>query len=122
MLCDIIQLRQRGLRLRESEWPEPVRGNLVVADSPGQHNNFRRHLRQATLFVATGVSGHPVPVLRIFDPELLHTTEDGFLVRGVEITVGAEKRIFEVEQMWLVRPQPGAESGASRQIPQLPEA
>lgn len=45
----------------------------------------------------------PVPVQVIADPMLTHVVADGFVLRGIELRVDGE-RVWEFEQVWLVRP------------------
>jgi len=112
MLCEVVALRRSGIRLRRAEWPEPVRGNLEISDWDGGSNSFKRHVRQAELWEI-----HPTVrrLLRvpIFDPVILRTVDDGFLLAGIELNASdAGRTVAEHVQVWLCRPLPavGADS------------
>lgn len=104
MLCEVIVLRKAGVRLKRADWPAPMFGNLRISDWDGAHNSFKRNVRQAELW-----EDHPTikRMLRrpIFDPVILRTVDDGFLLSGIEIeSVDAGQVIAEHVQLWLCRP------------------
>lgn len=89
------------MRLRPEEWPAPVRGELQMAYWEGAHNSYRRTLRNLSLLVYRGTTA--VPQLRISDPEPIDVVGGAMLFRGIELEA-REGRIYEHEQVWLVRP------------------
>ena len=104
MFCHVIQLRREGLRLRQEEWPEPVQGDLTMECRDARDNNFRRTIRQAVVYVRVGVAQRRVGHMHLFDPVMLHTVDDGFILRGIQLrseATEAGRRVYEHEQMWL---------------------
>ncbi|WP_367846464.1 hypothetical protein [Rhodoferax sp. WC2427] len=84
-----------------------MRAHLVIADSDAKHNNFRRHLRFATLYERVGGSSWRT-VAVMADPVILRTVGNGMLLAGVEVEL-QEARTHEYAQLWLCRPtHPGS--------------
>lgn len=113
MECSVTALRLKGLRLKESEWPAAVVGQLVVDDWDGQANNFRRHLRKAELWMHIETTSRR-PILTMYDPVVMKTVRGGFLLSGTELDgqkVDGEHRLFEHQQLWLVIPTDGSTKG-----------
>ncbi|MBE2261591.1 MAG: hypothetical protein IAE92_02545 [Burkholderiaceae bacterium] len=109
----MIVLRNAGVRLRKADWPAPVRGDLRISDWDGASNSFKRHVRQAELWG----DDHPTikRLLRvpIFDPVILRTVNDGFLLSGIELDSSDSGRVVaEHVQIWLCRPVGAASSKA----------
>ena len=102
VFCEIIFLRKNGMRLRQEEWPEPLRVHLIFADMDARNNNYRRHLRSATLYERYGSTACRT-VAVIADPVILRSVGDGWLLAGTEIGV-QEGRTHEHGQLWLCRP------------------
>lgn len=103
VLCELIELRCSGLRLRQSEWPEPLVGELRMDYFDGRHNSSRRTLRRLTLWHMNGGTT-PRPGVPLNDPELVDVVDGAMLFRG-HVLEPREGRIYEHEQMWLVRPR-----------------
>lgn len=76
--------------------------NLQVSQMHGPDNPFRQHMRMACLWEAFG-TGSQRGMGTIFDPVLLMTPGDGFLLRGIELQT-IEARVHEFQQVWLCRP------------------
>ena len=79
---------------------------LRVGDMDAKVNNFRRHLRVAELWEVHVSYQRPL-LPPIFDPELLATLDDGFLLAGVELqAVGNAgfRTVSEHRQLWLCIP------------------
>lgn len=112
MLCELIELRRDGLRLRPDEWPAPLVGDLQMDYSDGRQNNSRRTLRRLTLWQSDGGNTRR-PGVPLIDPELIDVLGDALLFRGHMLAV-QDTRIYEHEQLWLVRPR------AARTGPHLP--
>lgn len=109
MWCEVIRCRQEGLRLRKSQWPAPIRGLLQIEELARADNNFRHHVRMASLYALTGVSGAKTSLLiPIFDPQLLPAPAGQLLLRGIEITskvtATGTREVYEFEQLWLCTP------------------
>lgn len=103
VFCEIIELRDAGLRLRESEWPAPLAGELRMDYFDGRNNNHRRTLRRLTLW-HTGDGNTARPGVPLNDPELVDVVGGAWLFRG-HVLQSRDGRIYEHEQMWLVRPR-----------------
>lgn len=101
MLCEVIPLRSKGLRLRPDEWPEPSRGLLRIQHMSYEHCSARRTLRRVDL-LGEWVS-HPLTLMNLFEPEFVDVVGDGFLLRG-HVIDASSGRSYEYEQLWLVRP------------------
>lgn len=102
MFCEVITLRKDGLRLRPDEWPEPVRGLLRIDQREASTNASRRTMREVKVmgeWVTT-----PMTLIFMFDPELIDTVGDGFLLRG-HVVNSSSGRCHEHQQLWLVRPR-----------------
>jgi len=104
MWCEVVVLRMAGVRLRRAERPAPLRGDLKISDWDGASNSFKRHVRQAELW-----DKHPTikRLLRvpIFDPVILRTVDDGFLLAGIELCASDGGHVVaEHAQIWLCRP------------------
>lgn len=125
MFCEVTPLRQAGLRLRPSEWPAPVKGQLAVSHMPASICASRRTLREVKV-LGRWVSERFTQLL-MFDPEFVDVVGDGFLLRGYEIHTQQERQ-FEHQQLWLVRPCQGEDApplppfDAQRWANQLPPA
>lgn len=102
MFCEIITLRDNGLRLRSTEWPAPIRGRLKFVQLGGQAMAARRSQRVAELMTEWGTTS--VPSLHLFDPELVDVAGDALLLRGYVIKADANLRATEYQQLWLTRP------------------
>ena len=102
MWCEVTKLRQNGRRLRTHEWPKAVLVNLQIDQLQGPNNPFRQHMRVASLWESYGTSSQR-GMGTMFDPVLLRTPGDGFLVRGVELET-IDGRMYEFQQVWLCRP------------------
>lgn len=46
MFCEVIELRNNGLRLRPEEWPAPVAGQLRMAQWDSKHTSYHRAIRK----------------------------------------------------------------------------
>nr|WP_315237705.1 hypothetical protein [uncultured Albidiferax sp.] len=90
------------MRLRESEWPQPVRAHLVFGDHDAKGCSYRRHIRCATLYEAYGGTAWRT-VAMLADPVILRTVGDGWLLAGLELS-GQDGRTHEYSQLWLCRP------------------
>jgi hypothetical protein len=102
MWCEVTKLRQRGKRLHRHGWPEAILVDLQIEQLHGPANPFRQHTRMASLWLATSTSNQR-GMGTIFDPVLLRTPGDGFLVRGIELET-IDGRLHEFQQVWLCRP------------------
>ena len=106
MWVDVVLCRRNGLRLRKSEWPAPVRGELRIEESERDANSFKRGVRVANLLAPTGASRvHAGVLLPIFDPVLIPAPPGHILIRGIEIASMAASdgslNVYEHEQLWL---------------------
>lgn len=100
VFCEITELRKNGLRLRPDEWPLPEAGQLRMDYWTGDKNNYRRTLRQAGLWRPVGVNWRLA--LTLADPDWIDVVGDALLMRGVVLQIDSG-RIYEHEQLWLVR-------------------
>ena len=69
----------------------------------GRHNSSRRTLRRLTLWHTDG-GNTPRPSVPLNDPELVDLVGGALLFRG-HVLEPCDGRIYEHEQMWLVRPR-----------------
>lgn len=98
MLCDVVLLRRRGLRLKPKELEPPVRGDLVITDRGGEPamSSFKRPVRAAKLY---GLGGNPEirrEVLQpIFDAEVIRVEGSIITVVGIEL-----QSVLETRQLW----------------------
>lgn len=104
MYCEITLLRKAGVRLARSQWPTPVRGQLEISDWDGRDNNFKRGVRQAQLWEVHPTIKRPL-IAPIFDPAILRTIDDGFLLCGIELQAIGQS-VAEHMQVWMCRPLP----------------
>ena len=100
--AEVSFLRRRGARLHQHEWPPAVTVWLDISQLHGPNNPFRQHTRMANLWEAWG-TGSQRGKGTMYDPVIMMTAGDGFLMRGIELE-SAEKRLIEYQQVWLVRP------------------
>ena len=106
MLCEVTILMREGKRLKKQELVKPILTFFEVRSWSSHLPDIRRHVRVANLYVMAGKA--KAITASIFDPEVVTTTADGFVLRGTEIVVN-DKRKQEVVQMWLCRPTGGSE-------------
>ena len=106
MLCEVTILMRDGKRLKKQELAKPILTFLEVRNWNSHLPDIRRHARVANLYVKAGKA--KAITASIFDPEVVTTTADGFVLRGNEVVL-TEKRKKEVEQVWLCRPTAGNE-------------
>lgn len=88
------------MRLRPTEWPEAVRGQLRVHHMSHADCAALRTVRRLDL-LGEWVS-HPIMLLHLFEPDFVDVVGDGFLLRG-HVIESRDGRSFEHEQLWLVR-------------------
>ena len=88
------------MRLRPEEWPAPIRGELAMSYWEGSKNSSRRTLRHVSLMVRWGTGR--IPNIRLADPEWIDVVGGALLMRGI-ILNSVEGRVFEHEQVWLIR-------------------
>lgn len=100
MHCTVTLLRRKGMRLRPTELPPPIEGELSMYDWTTQ-NNFGRPVRCMEVKVAVGTLMQARAVL--FDPELIAVADGALSFRGIELDT-ADGRVFEHEQVWRVKP------------------
>lgn len=79
MFCEVIELRNNGLRLRPEEWPAPVAGQLRMAQWDSKHTSYHRAIRK-----------------------LVDVVGDAQLLRG-DVLHSEDGRIHEHAQLWLLR-------------------
>lgn len=101
MLCEVTILMRDGKRLKKQELAKPILTFLEVRGWNSHLPDMRRHVRVANLYVMAGKAKGITA--SIYDPEVVTTTADGFVLRGYEVVV-TDKGKREVEQMWLCRP------------------
>ena len=106
MLCEVIILMRDGKRLKKQELAKPILTFLEVRAWNSHLPDMRRHIRVANLYVMAGKA--KATTASIFDPEVVTTTADGFVLRGNEVVMTVTRK-REVEQMWLCRPTTGNE-------------
>ena len=106
MLCEVTILMRDGKRLKKQELAKPIRTFLEVRAWDSHLPDIRRHVRVANLYVMAGKA--KAITASIFDPGVVTTTADGFVLRGNEVVM-TDQRKKEVEQMWLCRPVGGNE-------------
>ena len=106
MLCEVTTLMRDGKRLKKQELAKPILTFFEVRAWNSHLPDIRRHVRVANLYVMAGKA--KAITASIFDPEIVTTTADGFVLRGNEVVV-TDMRKREVEQMWLCRPTAGNE-------------
>lgn len=106
MLCEVTILMRNGKRLKKQELAKPIRTFLEVRSWDSHLPDIQRHVRVANLYVMAGKA--KAITASIFDPEVVTTTADGFVLRGKEVVM-TDQRKKEVEQMWLCRPAGGNE-------------
>jgi hypothetical protein len=103
----VILCRFQGRRLKRSEWPAPVVGELSIADIPAKENNFRRNVRMAQLRAHLDAFGTALVDVTppLFDPQLLPAAAGRLVIRGIELDIkkaeGGGYTAFEHEQVWL---------------------
>jgi len=118
MLVDLVKIRAGGLRLRQSELEEPIRGELVLLDDTGTHLSFKRPMKVAHLFQPTAgwQDGRQDATKPLFDAQVLRIEGDVITITGLELesTTGGE-RVYEHAQVWrctVVR-EPGTPAATS---------
>lgn len=106
MWLQVIQCRRDGLRLKRTEWPEPVLGRLVIGESGSGTSSFRRAMRIAQLLAPAGayqsIEVDVVPPL--FEPQLLPAPIGQLLLRGTQLQAlsrDGQSKVWEYEQLWL---------------------
>ncbi len=108
MLCEVILCRKDGRRLRRSEWPAPVVGQLVIDDTDAKHSAFNRNLRAAKLLGYRDSDRYRTSEINlvppIFDPVLLAAPRGLLVLRGVELDP-RDGGVYELEQVWLCSPK-----------------
>ena len=99
MLCVVTLLRERGRRLKRSELPTPVLGELEVALDDGR-TSFKRVLMVANLTVerSPGIRQHAV--LPLFDARLAKIEGDAITLIGIELSSEARGPTLEYVQVW----------------------
>lgn len=104
MLCDVVLLRWRGLRLKPKELDPPVRGDLVITDRGGEPamSSFKRPVRAAKLYALGGNPEIRREVLQpIFDVDVLRIEGDAITILGIELQSELETRqLWEHVQIW----------------------
>lgn len=90
------------MRLQPHEWPPTQCVELQITQMHGPNNPFRQHVRMATLWESYGTSSQR-GAGTMFDPVILMTPGDGFLLRGIELET-LQGRLHEHQQVWLCRP------------------
>lgn len=102
MLCEVIQLRDKGRRLQRREWPAPVAGDLLTNSLAAHASSYRRHTPMLALYERFGPKVMRT-VMTLAFPELMEIGEAGLVWRGVQLDVTGERTV-ELAQVWLVRP------------------
>lgn len=103
MRVDVIELMRNGQPLSRNELYDAPRlaGNLFIA--PWVDGSvFNRPVLRARL-QGLGHGDPPDLVAPIFDPAILHVSNDRMRLRGVQL-VSAEGQTRHVVQEWMVRP------------------
>lgn len=67
----------------------------------GKHNSSRRTLRDVSLLVMWGTTA--TPKIKMSDPEWIDVVGGALLMRGVGLH-SIDGRIYEHEEVWLIRP------------------
>lgn len=67
----------------------------------GAHNSSRRTLRDVSLLVMWGTTA--TPRIKMSDPEWIDVVGGALLMRGVGLH-SVDGRVFEHEEVWLIRP------------------
>lgn len=125
--AEVIFLRGReGQRLRRSEWPAAIFGEVVIEDSTATKGAFRRLMRRAVLTQTIGVSSVRTAAV-IFDPYFLPSAEGAMLIAGVQLQhCVTTKTISEHGQVWLCRtravpdrPLPPVSAALERLLPEV---
>lgn len=103
MKCEVIQLRERGRRLRRREWPAPVPGDLRTSYLGAGISSFRCHTPELCLQQDIGPTAVRI-ALTLFFPELIEISAQGIVWRGLQLLAPQGEPATEFAQVWLVRP------------------
>ena len=93
-------MRDRGQRLRRSEWPEPVAGDLEIAFMLQTY--ARSPLKAAQLYDVQGSVRRPL-LLPLFEPVLVTMDSHFMLLQGIELEA-QQGEISEHVQVWHCAP------------------
>lgn len=92
----VTQLRDKGRRLKRSEWPEPVVGELELAVMP--ETNARRPLKKMELF-GTPSTVRQSLLLPLFEPQIISMDAAGMVLHGMQLASDPEA-VYEHMQVW----------------------
>lgn len=92
----VTQLRAQGRRLRRSEWPAPVVGELELSVMP--ETNARRPLRKLELYGTPGTVRQSL-LLPLFEPQIISMDRGGMVLHGMQLASG-DAGVFEHMQVW----------------------
>lgn len=99
----VTQLRDKGRRLKRSEWPEPVVGQLEL--SLMAETNAKRPLKKMELYEDYGSVRRSI-LLPIFDPQIISMDAGGMVLHGMQLSSEAGS-IYEHMQVWHCVPWSG---------------
>lgn len=106
MLCDVTNLRLRGVRLKRAELGLPVRGFLSMRED--HETSFHRTVTVARLVIpALGIGMQTSVMIPIFDVKVIRIEAGYMTLMGVELDHehrGDSIRIIEHVQIWRCRP------------------
>lgn len=106
MLCDVTNLRLKGVRLKRAELTPPVRGHLSLRED--NQTSFHRTVTVARLVIpGVGMGMETSVMLPIFDVKIVRIEAGYMTLMGVELATenrGDAMRIIEHVQIWRCRP------------------
>jgi hypothetical protein len=106
IFAEVTFLMRNGLRLTPGERSPAQRFTLTILESDRAHNNSRRNVIEASLYVSYGTA-QMAGRGRIIDPVILPLMGPGFLLSGIELesqAVDGKPRVVEHRQVWHVVP------------------
>lgn len=103
MLVDVTPLRTRGMRLRNAELPEPIRGLLQTSWITQSVMGYP--IMTASLMERQGVASQR-SLITMLDARLVAITDGALVLEGIELEQ-ADGRMWEHRQVWRCVPVRG---------------
>lgn len=104
IFCEVVLLRRNGMRLRQQDLAEPVRG--LVRTQWLTSSSFGRPIMTADLVVPSGVAAYRSVLQSLLDVRLEAITAGYIALAGTELMT-VDGRMFEYRQVWRCTPITG---------------
>ncbi|URI11062.1 hypothetical protein MW290_19015 [Aquincola tertiaricarbonis] len=97
----VTQLRDKGRRLKRTEWPAPVVGELELSVMP--ETNAKRPLKKLELYGTPGTVRQSL-LLPLFEPQIIAMDGAGLVLHGMQLA-SDDGSVYEHIQVWHCVPQ-----------------